>query len=241
MNDAERVERAERVLGHQFEDKRLVIEALTHRAVRNDHRDRGYKDYERLEYLGDAILDFIVADRLYRKFPKADEGELTQRRAAYVSEPALAAAAERTGLAELVLLSNSQRKVGDEKLPSILSDIVESTLAAVYLDGGLEAAAAVVDRVLGELESGPIQQHRDVKSDLQERLQRVLGEAPEYIVTRLGGPDHLPSYQAEIVVRGQKAAQAEGASKKRATRAAAQAAVAELGGLSDAQLRQRFP
>lgn len=226
LSNDERVERAEALLGRAFRDRALLLRALTHRSYANEAPQlRGDEHNERLEFLGDAVLGLVAAETLLAHSPSADEGELTRRRAAFVSEPALAKAAFESGLGELVRMGRGQR-AGGGALPSLLADVVEALIGAAYLDGGLDVAREVVSRLLGAPPEQDVQVAADPKTELQERLQARFGRVPSYRVSRAGGPDHAPRFLAEAFFNGDKLGEGEGANKKEATRAAALAALA---------------
>jgi ribonuclease III len=223
------------LLGHAFKDRSLLLRALTHRSLLNE-RSTSTGHNEVLELLGDAVLSLVTVEDLLLQSPDAEEGELTERRAAHVSEEALACAADRVGLASMLRTGNS---ILGEVPISARADLVEALLGAVYQDGGLDAARACAKRVLGEppLEAKPIAPH--MKRELQERLQRLFGEAPRYDVERGDGPGHAPTFIARAIFRGEFLGEGTGPNKRQATEAAAAAAVAGLGH-DDVTLRERF-
>lgn len=225
-NDDARVARVEEILGHRFDDRTLVLRALTHRShVHEDRGGTGVGHNERLEFLGDAVLGLLTAEALLSMSPDAEEGELTRRRAAFVSEGPLAAAAEARGLGSLLRMGRGQTKEGGERLASLLADAVEALIAAVYLDAGLAAARGVVRRLLGPPPSHDVVASVDPKTRLQELLQAKRGLVPRYEVARVGGPEHEPRYEALVWCENRLLGRGEGPSKKLATRAAASAAL----------------
>lgn len=222
--------RLEQRLGYEFRDAALLSEALTHSTYAEDH---GCPSNQRLEFLGDAVLELCVSRRLFERERDIGEGVLTKWRALLVCERSLAACARELGLGECLRMSGSALTDGLRFKPSVLCDAMESVIAAVYLDGGLEAAAALVERILGAgMEHAP-----DVPDDYKSRLQMLLqedgGSAPEYRLVSASGPDHQKVFEFEcafgdIVTRG------VGASKKQAQQAAAREALALLGQRSGA-------
>lgn len=230
-----RLERAIAVVGHRFRDEVLLLRALTHKSLLNEQPSL-LGDNEVLELLGDAVLSLLAIEGLVRQSPDAGEGELTERRAAWVSEEALAARADELGLASLLRTSRSIE--GSVPL-STRADLVEALLGAVYLDGGLEAARGTALRLLGEppREVGPAATH--AKRVLQERLQSVFGEPPSYDVERSDGPNHAPIFRARAKFRGAVLGQGDGKNKRTATEAAAANALSLLEG-DDARLRARL-
>lgn len=225
-NDEARLARVEEILGHRFADRALVLRALTHRShVHEDRGGTGVGHNERLEFLGDAVLGLVTAEALLLMSPNADEGELTRRRAAFVSEAPLAAAAEARGLGPLLRMGRGQTQEGGDRLASLLADAVEALIAAVYLDAGLAKAREVVGRLLGQPPSHDVVAAVDPKTRLQELLQAKRGLVPRYEVARVGGAEHEPRYEALVWCEEKLLGRGEGPSKKLATRAAASAAL----------------
>ena len=216
--------RLEQRLGYEFRDAALLSEALTHSTYAEEH---GCPSNQRLEFLGDAVLELCVSRRLFERERDVGEGVLTKWRALLVCENSLAACARELGLVECLRMSGSALTDGLRFKPSVLCDAMESVIAAVYLDGGLEAAAALVERILGAgMEHAP-EVPDDYKSRLQMLLQEDGGSAPEYRLVSASGPDHQKVFEFEcafgdIVTRG------VGASKKQAQQAAAREALALL-------------
>ncbi len=194
----------ENKIGYVFSDKSLLRTALTHGSYAHLH---GGDSYERMEYLGDALVDFIVAEELYRRHPKADEGELTRRRVALVSEQPLAEASRRLGIeGEIAVIA---RHMGKD---SVLSDVFESLTAAIYLDGGLQAARKFVLGALADLDAANIDD-TDEKSALYEKFGQ---ERVRFVEEGREGPAHRPSFTIALYVDGRFAARATGSSKKEA-------------------------
>ena len=171
-------------LGHRFRDRKLLETALTHPSFGGDHH---VPHYQRLEFLGDAVLEICVSRVLYHKFPKLKEGQLTRRRASLVCEANLAEAARRFGLGAFLKLDRGEEVVGGRENPSILADTMEAVIAAVYLDAGMDKAAALVDLAMGDYESAA-GSDRDAKSALQEYLQALGEETPSYEIIAQDGP-----------------------------------------------------
>jgi len=222
------LEQLERRLGHVFRDRALLERALTHRSVGGASASN-----ERLEFLGDAVLGLVVAELLYREHPQAEEGELSRRRAWLVRESTLARAAAGLGLGELLRLGPGELRSGGHRRASILSDALEALIGAVYLDAGLEAARAVVTRVLDEpLRRQPqAEALKDPKTRLQEWLQARKRPLPQYRVVAVAGEEHARRYTVACEVEGlDEATVGEGSSRRRAEQAAAQAALARLEG-----------
>jgi len=188
----------EAVMGHRFTDPMLLVTAFTHASYRNEHR--GAEDNQRLEFLGDAVLGFIVADLVSRARPDATEGALTRIRASLVSEPSLADTMRGLHVAEHVRVGKSaMRQAGAEK-SSVLADLFEAALAAIYLDAGLDAARAFVEQLL-EPSSRALDEdlaHRDAKTRLQELLQARYQCTPNYRTVAEEGPPEAPRFRVEV-------------------------------------------
>lgn len=232
--EADRLDAASSLLGHGFKDPSLLLRALTHKSLLNE-RASAVGENEVLELLGDAVVSLVTVEALVRASPEADEGILTERRAAHVSEDALAARADALGLVRLLRTGRSI----DGKVPvSARADLVEALLGAVYLDAGLDAARAVALTLLGPPPAEIAAAAAHAKRVLQERLQGLFGEAPTYEVVRGDGPNHAPTYRATVRFRGAALGEGQGGNKRVATEAAASDALARLPD-SDAVLRAR--
>ena len=223
------------LLGFRFRDPSLLRRALTHRSYCNEHGLEAAESYERLEFLGDAVLSLTISAQLYRSFPEADEGRLTKARARLVSGKALAAVARRWGLGEALRVGRGVDESGGRDQDSVLAAAVESVLGAVYLDRGLEAAREFVSvNMLDELAavaaglSPGARPPENPKSRLQELLQGQGRPAPVYRVVCQDGPDHSPVFTVEAVAEGQVIGQGQGGRKSDAERAAAASALAAL-------------
>ena len=211
-----------KALGYTFRDEALLRRALTHPSV-------GKNDNQRLEFLGDAVLQYLMSDALYRAHPDEREGALTHRRALLVCEAALSPIAKKLGLGEALSMDKGEELTGGREKPSGLCDTMEAVLAAVYRDGGMEAARGVVERCWPDEDevSRPLQ---DAKGALQEILQRDGGESPTYEITGQSGPPHMPVFRATVSWQGKALAEGEGRTKKLAEQSAALAAIKTLGG-----------
>ena len=209
-------------LGYTFCDEALLRRALTHPSM-------GREDNQRLEFLGDAVLQYLMSDRLYREYPEEREGQLTHLRALLVCEAALSQVAARLGIGRSLIMDKGEELTGGREKPSVLCDAMEAVLAAVYLDGGMDAARGVVERCWPKPEevSRPMQ---DAKGQLQEELQKDGGEAPTYEITGHRGPDHAPVFEATVYALGEALAAGEGRTKKQAEQAAALAALRRMKG-----------
>src|SRR6266540_4151862 len=220
----------QRRLGYRFRRSSLLIEALTHKSYLNEAKETGDLDNERLEFLGDAVLDLVVSEYLLSSFPDAAEGELSKLRARLVSEKTLARVAGRIGLGELLRLGRGETKTQGHNKPSILADALEAVFAGVYLDGGAEAAARCVKAVFSEELASCDQTltRGDYKTDLQEFCQREFEMLPHYRTIRETGPDHEKLFEVEILIRGDRYGLGVGKSKKEAEQMAAKQALEKV-------------
>jgi len=217
--------------GYRFRDRGILEHALTHRSRANEDVTGGVIDNESLEFLGDAVLGFVIAELLFTRFPERDEGQKSKMKAALVSTPALARQARRLGLGEHLLLGRGEEKTGGRVKRALLADGYEALIAAVYLDGGIDAARAFILRefepLVGDV-AGAVTIGDDHKSALQEMLQGRGDPLPEYVVTAEEGPAHRRLFRVEVRVRGDVLAEAEGRTKKDAEREAARRALDSL-------------
>lgn len=213
-------------LGHFFQDRKLLETALTHPSFGGDHH---VPHYQRLEFLGDAVLELAVSRYLYFELPEVDEGKLTRIRAALVREESLNRAARRIGLGEFIRLSVGEERSGGREKPSILSDVMEAVLAAVYLDAGFDEAVRIIGMVLGEeLRPEVLKDHLDAKSRLQELMQRD-GRMPSYDYLSMEGPPHAPVFAYRVMDGEQELGRGSGTSKQNAQQAAARDALKRMG------------
>ena len=216
----------EQKLGYSFRDRSLLHTALTHSSYANEHH---CASNERLEFVGDSVLGFVTASRLYARFPEMPEGRMTKLRAELVCEQSLWEAAERLELGRCLLLGRGEESSGGRERHSILADCVEAVIAAVYLDGGMEPAARLIDRqILAKLSDDASQMPHDWKTELQELIQRKPGRSLSYQLTGESGPDHRKSFTAAVLMNGSVLGAGEGGSKKEAEQAAARAALEAL-------------
>lgn len=208
----------ERAIGYTFQDERLLRTAFTHRSYLNESREKTAVSYERLEFLGDAILGFAAAEHLYKSFAFA-EGELTRMRAALVREQALARVADALRLGESLLLGKGEQESGRTK-PSILSDVVEAIIGAIYLDGGMQASLKFIHKFVLTESAMPNPTISDYKSMLQELVQRDKDAVLTYRV-RESGPDHRKEFESEALINGRSIGIGKGRTKKESEQAAA--------------------
>jgi ribonuclease III len=211
-----------RRLGLEALDPVHGLAALTHKSYVNEHRDEG-ADNERLEFLGDAVVDLAVSHRLMERFPDADEGELSKLRALLVNEETLARVARHLGLGGLLRMGRGEEMTGGRDKSSVLADALEAVIGAVYLSSGLPGALLVVDRLFGDLLQGVAEgkSGEDWKTRLQELVQTRLRQSPRYRVVSEEGPDHSKTFEVEVTVGTELFARARGRSKKEAEQAAA--------------------
>lgn len=221
----------ERAIDYRFRDRGLLEHALTHTSRANEDVSGGVRDNESLEFLGDAVLGFVVADLLFREFPTFDEGWKSKIKASLVSTATLARLAERVSLGEHLLLGRGEEKTGGRRKQALLADAYEALIAAIYLDGGIVQAQAFIVRELGplmhDIRAGSVV-GQDHKSALQEYLQSRDRPLPEYRLAGAQGPDHHKQFQVDVVVGGEALAQGTGPSKKDAEQEAARLALEKL-------------
>ena len=208
-------------LSYQFKDPALLRRALTHPSM-------GGEDNQRLEFLGDAVLQYIMSDLLYATHPASQEGSLTHLRALLVCEAALSQVARGLGVGDALIMDKGEELTGGRDKPSVLCDAMEAVLAAVYLDGGMEAARRIVTSFWPKPEDvhRPMQ---DSKGALQEFLQRDGGSTPTYAIVAQSGPPHDRQFEASVQRDGVELARGTGRTKKQAEQAAALAALKRLG------------
>jgi len=211
-------------LGHCFSDLSLLRQAMCHRSWCSEHP--GFESNERLEFLGDAVLGWVVADLVYRKHLDSHEGRLTDLRKSVVNATALAEIAATIDIGSCLLLGKGEAAAGGRSKPSILSDALEAALGAVYLDGGAQAAYELVVRLLGDRLNAvtTTPPYADFKTMLQELSARRGDSAPVYVL-REEGPDHAKRFFATVLVAGDPVGEGEGSSKKQAEQRAAHLAV----------------
>ena len=220
----------EEKLRYTFRDPSLLEQALCHSSYANERRAQHTQSNERLEFLGDSILGLVTAEFLYRRRPDWPEGELTRSRAALVCEKSLYGTALELGLGKHLRLGRGEESGGGRSRPSILADAVEAVIAAVYLDGGMEQASALIRRCLLDKyrEERPETRNRDYKTVLQELVQHNPEQVLTYGLLDEQGPDHAKIFTMEVRVNGRRLGQGAGRSKKEAEQAAAKVALERL-------------
>jgi ribonuclease-3 len=221
-------------IGYHFRDLGLLEHALTHRSRAHEDASGGVIDNESLEFLGDAVLGFAIADMLFARFPTHSEGYKSKVKAGIVSSASLARLAERIDLGQYVLLGRGEEKTGGRKKHAILADSFEALIAAIYLDGGIDAAREFITAVFGPLIAAGGEHAADAtftedwKSALQERLQAEGRGLPQYRLVAAEGPEHRKRFDIEVSAGGQPLARATGRSKKDAEQQAAKAALSQF-------------
>lgn len=217
----------EQTIGYRFKDRGLLEHALTHRSRVHEDASGGVFDNESLEFLGDSILGFVIADMLFREFPHHNEGQKSKLRASLVSASSLARLGDRIQLGEFLILGRGEEKTGGRRKHALIADSYEALIAAIYLDGGIEPARGFIERQFQDLivearRSGAVAAFtEDYKSALQEWLQSHDRGLPEYRLVSEIGPAHHRRFEVEVLVGGEPRARAEGRSKKQAAQAAA--------------------
>jgi ribonuclease-3 len=237
------LEPLERIIGYRFRDRGLLEHALTHRSRVHEDASGGVIDNESLEFLGDSVLGFVIADLLFRQFPQHNEGQKSKLKASIVSAASLGRLAEKVGLGDFLILGRGEEKTGGRQKLALVADCYEALIAAIYLDGGIEPARAFIERQFEDL----IQEARrtgadaafteDYKSALQEWLQSHDRGLPVYRLAAEIGPAHRRRFEVEVMINGQPVARAEGKSKKEAAQAAAKEALTKLSDASDVEDR----
>ena len=228
------LEPLERVIGYRFKDRGLLEHAMTHRSRVHEDASGGVFDNESMEFLGDSVLGFVIADMLFLQFPHHNEGQKSKLKASIVSAASLARLGEQINLGEFLILGRGEEKTGGRRKHALIADCYEALIAAIYLDGGVEPARAFIERQFASL----IEEARrtgaqaaftaDYKSALQEWLQSHDRGLPTYRLAAEVGPAHRRRFEVEVLIGGQPIARAEGKSKKEAAQAAAKMALETL-------------
>jgi ribonuclease-3 len=228
------LEPLERRIGYRFKDRGLLEHALTHRSRVHEDASGGVFDNESMEFLGDSVLGFVIADMLFRQFPHHNEGQKSKVKASIVSAASLARLGEKISLGEFLILGRGEEKTGGRRKHALIADCYEALIAAIYLDGGVEPARGFIERQFADLihEARRTGAHaaftEDYKSALQEWLQSHDRGLPAYRLAAEIGPAHRRLFDVEVVVNGVPLARAEGRSKKEAAQAAAKLALDRL-------------
>lgn len=215
---------------YTFKDLALLKKALSHKSYTNERRLSTLNHNERLEFLGDAVLELGVSDLLIHHFPESREGEMSKIRASLVNETALAEQARKIELGKYIYLGKGEDQCAGREKNSLIADAFEALLGAIYLDGGFQKAFALVKRLFHPdiSRAGTEDISRDYKTKLQEEVQTRFKEAPEYRLVSESGPDHAKVFEIHLYVKGEKVSQGMGKSKKQAEQSAAQSALGSL-------------
>ncbi len=221
------LEQLEERIGYCFQNKALLKQAMTHSSFTNEQKINKAKDYERLEFLGDAVLELVSSEFLFWEHGEVPEGELTKMRAAMVCEPALAFCAREIELGAFIRLGKGEESTGGRERDSITSDAMEALIGAIYLDSGLEAAKAFINRfVLSDLEDKQL--FYDSKSNLQELIQGKLKKEFHYHLLEESGPEHRKVFRVSVEMEGEVLGEGQGKTKKAAEQQAAYKALLRL-------------
>ncbi|MHC0037197.1 ribonuclease III [Pseudoneobacillus sp. C159] len=216
-------------IGIQFTDERLLRQAFTHSSYVNEHRKRPFEDNERLEFLGDAVLELTVSQFLYKKYTMMSEGELTKLRAAIVCEPSLVNFANELSFGRLILLGKGEEMTGGRERPALLADVFEAFIGALYLDKGIETVIEFLEKnVYPKIHTGAFSHVMDFKSQLQELVQRDSLGILEYRILQEIGPAHNREFKSQVSLNGGDLGIGIGKSKKEAEQHAAQMALQKL-------------
>ena len=223
----EKLSGLEKKAGYVFKDKALLFYAMVHSSYTNEHRMERSANNERLEFLGDAVLELSSSDYLYREYPDKPEGEMTKFRASVVCEPTLAGCARAIGLGEYLFLGKGEDAEGGRSRDSILSDAFEALIGAIYLDGGMDEAKAFINRfILSDLEDKQL--FYDSKTNLQEMIQGKLKKDFNYMLLEESGPEHDKVFEVAVCIESEIIGRGKGRTKKAAEQQAAYVALRML-------------
>lgn len=226
------IEELEKTIGYEFKNKELIKHALTHSSFSNEQKINKWENYQRLEYLGDAVLELITSEYLFYNNPGMSEGQMSKTRASMVCEPSLAICAKDINLGKFILLGKGEEAGGGRERDSILSDIFEAIIGAIYIDGGFEKAKAHINKfVLEGLDERQL--FIDSKSVIQEMVQAQKNTEMHYELLSESGPEHIKTFEVGIFINGECIATAKEHNKKRAEQQAAYLAIKKLNDKSD--------
>ncbi len=229
MSNYDIMEVLEEKIGYSFKNRALLKQAVTHSSYTNEQKIRRTKNYERLEFLGDAVLELVASEFLFQEYGSMSEGELTKKRASMVCEPALAFCAGDLDLGRFILLGKGEEGTGGRRRDSIVSDVMEAVIGAIYLDGGMEPARAFINRyVLSDLEDKQL--FYDSKSTLQELIQGRLKKDFHYELLKESGPEHDKLFSVAVYMEDRLLGTGQGRTKKAAEQQAAYQALLLLRG-----------
>ncbi|WP_043933361.1 ribonuclease III [Bacillus sp. EB01] len=225
-------------IGIQFSDENLLKQAFTHSSYVNEHRRKPFEDNERLEFLGDAVLELTVSKFLFKKYPMMSEGELTKLRAAIVCEPSLVSFANELSFGKLILLGKGEEMTGGRARPALLADVFEAFIGALYLDQGIDTVIQFLEKVVfPKVNAGAFSHVMDYKSQLQELIQRDGTGTIEYKVLQEKGPAHNREFVSRVTLNGEELGVGTGRSKKEAEQLAAQMALSKLRPEKDGEIK----
>ncbi|MDF2534930.1 MAG: Ribonuclease [Bacillales bacterium] len=224
-----RLNRLEKELDIPFQNKKLLIQAFTHSSYVNEHRMKSTDSNERLEFLGDAVLELTVSRFLYENFPNIPEGELTKMRAAIVCEPSLVGFANQLKYGDFLLLGKGEEQTGGRKRPALLADVFEAYIGALYLDQGLEPVISFLEKIVfPKIKTGAFSHVMDYKSELQELIQKDNNGSIEYVIVSEIGPAHAREFVSSVRLGGSEIGTGSGKTKKEAEQNAAAMALVNL-------------
>ncbi|MCR4792450.1 MAG: ribonuclease III [Lachnospiraceae bacterium] len=225
--DGNEIKELQDLIGYTFNNKDLIIQALTHSSFCNEQLICKTGDYERLEFLGDAVLECVSSEFLYGSYPEKKEGELSKIRASMVCEPSLAFCARDIRLGEFIRLGRGEERTGGRERDSIISDVMEAIVGAIFLDGGFENARSFIHRfILSDLENKQL--FFDSKSNLQEFVAKNLKKELEYVTEEESGENNEKVFTSKVVIGGETVAEGRGRSKKASQQEAAYNALLKL-------------
>lgn len=223
------MEELQEKLGYRFNDRALLLTALSHSSYANENKNAGLMSNERLEFLGDSVLGQVVSSHLYLSYPKMPEGNMTRLRAELVCEQSLFTVAKTLDLGKHIRLGKGEEHTGGRERESILADAVEAIIAAMYLDGGLAVAKRLIDEhILSKLNGMEIHSISDYKTALQEYVQRRSGQTLSYELLSESGPDHKKSFTMQVFLNGRPLGTGVGHTKKEAEQNAAKNGLEEI-------------
>lgn len=220
MNSEYTLDVLEKKIGYHFHEKKLLERALTHSSFMNEQKINKYGDYERLEFLGDAVLEMVTSEFLYCSHPELPEGKLTKMRASMVCEPSLAFCARDINLGQFIRLGKGEESGGGRERDSIISDVMEAVIGAIYLDDGMLSAKTFIEKfILSDLDEKVL--FYDSKSNLQELIQGKLKKEFRYVLKDENGPEHEKTFVVEVVMEQEVLGMGTGRTKKAAEQQAA--------------------
>lgn len=224
----------EKIIGYTFKDESLLLMALTHTSYVNECKDKSRGHNERLEFLGDSVLSVVIAEELFKKFPKLPEGELTRIRASLVCEKMLFILAKEIDLGQYLYVGKGEDATGGRNRPSVLSDAYEAVIGAIFLDGGMEEAKKfILTNMKKEIDEHGPERPIDYKSELQEIVQQNPEERVSYVLVAESGPDHNKSFTIEVRLNSNCIGKGTASSKKQAEQLAAKQALLLMGRKKD--------